>query len=217
MTDQSEDVSGEVVKARLSTSSREQRNLRIIAAADSGMTTREISAQENLGERAISQILEHERIRRETKVERSDLSLSAQHKFDAAIRQHQRKLDLEFQQRVLDEVRKRIDGMILPHWKQQIDQANQLYAKRKALMNKETFNTIRRALHPDSRQSISDDKLAAAFREFMTLEKYLLNEQDSPTSFKYPDGSGLPTDLAEWDKRRVRPMPRANRFAVKPR
>ena len=33
-------------------------------------------------------------------------------------------------------------------------------------MDKDTFNTIRRALHPDSRNSISDKKLAEAFHTF---------------------------------------------------
>ena len=43
-------------------------------------------------------------------------------------------------------------------------------------MDKDTFNTIRRALHPDSRNSISDKKLADASRAFMASEKYILNE-----------------------------------------
>ena len=38
-------------------------------------------------------------------------------------------------------------------------------------MDKDIFSTIRRALHPDSRNSISDKKLAEAFRAFMGLEK----------------------------------------------
>jgi hypothetical protein len=37
-------------------------------------------------------------------------------------------------------------------------------------MDKTLFNTIRRALHRDSRNSISDQKLDEAFRSFMGLE-----------------------------------------------
>jgi hypothetical protein len=48
-------------------------------------------------------------------------------------------------------------------------------------MDKATFHDIRRVLHPDSRQSISDKKLGEAFDTFMPLEKYVLNEKDSPT------------------------------------
>ena len=69
-------------------------------------------------------------------------------------------------------------------------------------MDKATFNAIRRALHPDSRQSISDKKLGEAFDTFMALEKYVLNEKDSP-DHAYPDGSETPRNLAEWDKRRA--------------
>ena len=65
-------------------------------------------------------------------------------------------------------------------------------------MDKDTFNTIRRALHPDSRNSISGKKLADAFRAFMALEN-----KASPTKFTYPDGSEIPSNLAEWDKRRA--------------
>jgi hypothetical protein len=56
-------------------------------------------------------------------------------------------------------------------------------------------NTIRRALHPDSRHSISDKKLGEAFDAFMALEKFLLAEKDSPTEF--PD---LPKTWADWER-----------------
>ncbi len=131
----------------------------------------------------------------EPKIATETLSLSAQQRLDAAVRQHKRSLDVEFEKRVLDEVKRRIDEIVLPHWKKQIKEAEQLYARRRGLMDKETFNTIRRALHPDSRNSISDRKLGEAFDAFMGLEKLLLNEKDSPTTI-----GGLPDSLAEWDK-----------------
>ena len=106
-------------------------------------------------------------------IDPATLSLSAQQKLDAAIRQHQRKLDLSFQQRVLDEVKKRIDEIVLPHWKKQIDQAQELYKHRRGAMDKATFNKIRRGLHPDSRNSISDKVLGEAFDTFMSSGKIL--------------------------------------------
>jgi heptose-I-phosphate ethanolaminephosphotransferase len=39
----------------------------------------------------------------------------------------------------------RMDEIVLPHWKQQIEQAQTLYNARHALMNKDKFNRIRRA------------------------------------------------------------------------
>ena len=80
-------------------------------------------------------------------------------------------------------------------------------------MSKDTFNTIRRALHPDSRNSISDKKLGEAFDTFMGLEKYLLNEKGGPTTF-----ADLPSTVAEWDKMRARkPAKPSGSSAVRPR
>jgi hypothetical protein len=62
-------------------------------------------------------------------------------------------------------------------------------------MSKETFNAIRRGLHPDSRRNISDEKLPEAFDAFMSLEKHLLDEQDSPTDF-----GPFPSTLAKWTR-----------------
>jgi len=128
--------------------------------------------------------------------ERADLSRSAQEKFDAAIRRHKAALDASFYGAVNARVKEFVDATILPDWRQKIEQAHKLYEKRRALMDKETFNTIRRALHPDSRQSISDAKLGHAFDAFMALEKYLLNEKDSPTAF----GDTLPRTWADWER-----------------
>ena len=102
---------------------------------------------------------------------------------EAFIRQYRRKLDAEFVRRVMDGIRQRMDEIVLPHWRKKIEDAQNLYAKRRGLMDKVTFNTIKRALHPDSRNSISDGKLGEAFDTFMGLEKYLLNEANSPTPF----------------------------------
>jgi ParB-like chromosome segregation protein Spo0J len=131
----------------------------------------------------------------EPPIDRSMLSPTAQQKFDAAVRQYQAKLDSSFERRVEEEIRKRIDQIILPHWKEKIEQSKKLFERRRGLMERETFNSIRRALHPDSRQSISDRKLSDAFDQFMTLEKYLLDEKNSPT-----DLSGLPDSWADWEE-----------------
>src|SRR5262249_22558774 len=76
-----------------------------------------------------------------------------------AVNHNPTKLGARLHATVMDEVRERIDEIVLPHWKEKIEKAQELYSRRRGLMNKETFNAIRRALHPDSRQSISDKKL----------------------------------------------------------
>jgi hypothetical protein len=155
--------------------------------------------------------------RRDPQIDRGELSQTAQQKFDAAIRQHQAKLDASFRIKIEDEIRRRIDEIVLPHWKQKIEQAQELFNRRRGLMDKDTFNTIRRALHPDSRNSISDRKLGEAFDQFMALEKYLLNEKDSPTEF--PD---LPKTWQDWERAKQRATAerkarRASQTGLRPR
>ena len=142
-----------------------------------------------------AELARKEAIEEKTALDTSHLSKSAQEKLDAAIRAYKRKVDSEIYQRVLDEAKKRIDEIILPSWKQKIDEAHKLYRHRRGAMDKETFNKIRRALHPDSRHSISDKVLAEAFDTFMSLEKFLLDEKDSPTHI-----GDLPRTWDEWEK-----------------
>ena len=164
---------------------------------DEGKSRKQVKEETGLGEHEVQLAVERERGRREAVpiITPEMLSMSAQEKLDIAIRQHQRRLDLQFRQRVLDEVKRRIDEIVLPYWKQQIDEAHELYKHRRGAMDKATFNTIRRALHPDSRKSISDEALARAFDTFMRLEKFLLDEKDSPTII-----GPVPSSLDEWDR-----------------
>jgi transposase len=165
---------------------------------DEGLSRKEVADEFGVGEHTIQLAATREQARREAKadpeIDPKTLSLTAQEKFDRAVRQREAKLDAAFRGKVEDEIRRRIDEIVLPHWKEKIAQAQKLYEKRRGLMTKETFNTIRRALHPDSRTSISDRKLAEAFDAFMALEKYLLDEKESPTEL--PD---LPRSWAEWE------------------
>jgi len=174
----------------------DEHETKIVALADGGMTHPEISAETGIHPRVVGRLLQDEQIRRDAQaiIDPSTLSMSAQQKLEAAVRQHKHKLDLEFEPRVLAGIKKRIDEIVLPHWKKQIDRASELYKRRRGLMDKNTFNIIRRALHPDSRNSISDQKLGEAFDTFMGLEKYLLDETQSPT--EWPP---LPNSWAEWE------------------
>jgi predicted transcriptional regulator len=170
----------------------------VIALRDKGVSISKVAEQTGVPERQVRHIVEEEAIRREAVAEAAidpaTLSLSAKEKFDMAIRKYKKQLDREFVQRVTEEVRKRIDEMVLPYWREQIAEAKTLYERRKGFMDKDTFKLIWSALHPDSRKSITDKKLAEAFDAFSRMEKFLLNEEDSPTSF-----GELPSSAAEWD------------------
>jgi len=186
---------------------------------DQGWTREKVVAQTGLGEHEVQLAIERERGRREPQISRDDLSMSAQQKFDSAIRQEKARLAVSFRQEVSNKVKEFVDATVLPQWRQQIDEAKQLFARRRALMDKDTFDTIRRALHPDSRHSISDQKLHEAFIAFMKLEKFLIDEKDSPTKFEPP----LPDSWQGWEAAKQKAMQErraryaAGRSAVKVR
>lgn len=177
---------------------------RVAAAAlvlDHGLSRVQVKEQTGLGEHEVQLAVEHERGRREVEPEvtRDMLTMSAQQKFDVALRRYKASIFAEFHRAVADAVADKVkdfvDSTIIPDWRKKIDQAHKLYNSRVALMKKEMFNKIRRALHPDSRNSISDRMLGEAFDGFMALEKFLLNEKDSPTLF----GETLPKGWDEWE------------------
>ena len=96
-----------------------------------------------------------------------------------------------------EEVRRRLE-ILLPDWKK-LTEAQPLCERRRAY--KATFNAIRRALHPDSRQSSSDKKLGG-IRRLHGVGKIRSHREGFPTNFTYPDGSEI-RNLTEWDKRRA--------------
>jgi hypothetical protein len=204
-SNKSDKVTSKPIRQRSAPKSSEKKDV-ILAVIATNPELSDKAVAEKVGggvtERTVRREVEYEAIRQQAKAEpqidRADLPLSAQEKFDAAVGRYQKMLDQKFERRVLDEIKKRIDEMILPHWKTLIEQSKKLYEHRRGAMDKQTFNKIRRALHPDSRNSISDSVLADAFDTFMQLEKFLLNEKESPTDF-----SGLPNSLDEWDKMRA--------------
>lgn len=112
----------------------------------------------------------------------ADLPPSAQQKLDAAVRQHKRKLDAEFESRVLVECNQRLDQLSLPAYVKEMAKLEHSITSRKGIMTKEIFMLILRCLHPDKSASI--DKHNKAFHEFNSLEKRLLNEKESPTVFR---------------------------------
>lgn len=111
-------------------------------------------------------------------------SPSERKRADAAIRQHKRKLDAEFESRVLEECNKRLNELSLPAYVEEMAKLEHSITSRKGLMDRKTFKLIWTCLPPDSRLSASDEKRNAAFDAFTQLEKRLLNEKDSPTVFR---------------------------------
>ena len=140
--------------------------------------------------------------RREPVITRDMLSVTAQGKFDRAISQYKAELAASFQQTVAARIKEMLEDTYMPRHRKEQAEAKAVMNRRHGIMTKAVFNAIRRGLHPDSRRSISDEMLGAAFDAFMALEKHLLKEEDSPTTFV-----DIPSSLAEWDKKRTTKRP----------
>ena len=104
------------------------------------------------------------------------LSKTAQDKLAAAIRQYRRKLDGEYEQRRIAEVRAHIERITpdLQAQKSKAIETERFYRewleKQKKKMSIEDFRLISSCLHPDSRASVSEEKLTRAFQLFEPLQ-----------------------------------------------
>lgn len=114
-------------------------------------------------------------------IDAKSLSMTAQEKLAAAMRQEANKLAQQFEQHVREAIRSRLEATILPHYKKTEAEYQRIIKARKGIMDRATFNLIRSCLHPDSRASVSDKKLYDAFHAFALLEKRLLDERASPS------------------------------------
>lgn len=175
-----------------------ERNEKIVALADKGLPTKEIAAEVGIVPRAVSQIIEHEQIRREAQaepiIERAALSMTAQQKLDAAIKQHKAKLDEQFHQRVHDRIQERIKEFWLPHYQKQLDDAQTVLKSRKGIMPRAMFRKILACLHPEYRDTVGKDMLTEVFNFFKDKELVLCSEKELPSSTHR-----LPSTPAEWD------------------
>jgi hypothetical protein len=115
------------------------------------------------------------------------LSLSAQQKLEAATRRIRRELELEFDKRLQQRLQEALDDTVLPAYNETYAIYRELSEARKGLMTKATYNKIASCLHPDSRNSVTDEKLVDAFQIWRGLEIRLLDETQCPTpTFKWP-------------------------------
>ena len=176
-----------------------EREEKIAMLKDAGLKTEEIAVKVGLGVRAVNQALEHIEIKREAEavpiITPDMLSKTAQEKNEAWRRQEKARLQSGFHAAVNARVQEFLEETILPKYRLEQERYRQLSAIRKGIMDKATFKLIWSALHPDSRKSISDKKLAEAFDAFSKVEKLLLDEKNSPTEFQ-----PLPKTMADWDR-----------------
>jgi ParB-like nuclease domain len=101
------------------------------------------------------------------------LSPTAQKKLECAMRAHQKKIDAEFEERVQEDWRKRMTDF-LPHYAEKIRDADAIRDAYRGVFSRAEFRLIQACLHPD--RSMSDEKLAEAFRTFTQRDSVLVTE-----------------------------------------
>jgi hypothetical protein len=107
------------------------------------------------------------------------LSSSATEKLEAAIRQHKKQLDLEFQGRVQAEVRRVLNEVVIPQYGEKLDKADTILKAQDRYYNKwfafsaGEYRQLLGALHPDA--NLSADKKSELFQLFKSKETVLVN------------------------------------------
>ena len=168
----------------------------VMAHYDAGDSNREIAEATGLNMCIVKDIVREERLRREPVVSRDDLSLTAQQKFDTAIKQEKARLAVSFATTVDKRVQEFLSGSIGPILEKEQKEAKWIMESRKGVMTRKQFNQIRACLHAD--RTPSDEEKHNAFVLFTSFEKFMLKEKECPTSF-----TRIPTNWDEWvDARR---------------
>jgi hypothetical protein len=108
------------------------------------------------------------------------LSSTAKEKLAAAVKQHKKKLDLEYDTKVRDGIRKHIEEYVLPNYGDKLKKADTIIAARDAAgryfpFTGKEYKQVLSALHPDSANSMSAEKRAEIFNLFKSKEAKLRN------------------------------------------
>jgi len=126
---------------------------------------------------------------------------SQKERLQGAINAHKKKLNLEFEGRVIKEIQRRINSIVLPSLLKREADASRIVKGRKGSVSKEEYRLILSCLHPDRVPEELKKKYEAAFHIFKGLEKLLLDEKELPTNVVK-----LPTTYADlMARRKVRP------------
>jgi ParB-like chromosome segregation protein Spo0J len=102
-------------------------------------------------------------------------------KAEAMRRQVRRELEVELEPRVQAEVQERLEVEI-KFMKRMQTESRRVLDSRKGIITRDDYDLIRSCLHPDSRESATNEKLAKAFRIFNEAEILFLNEKNHPTT-----------------------------------
>jgi hypothetical protein len=119
------------------------------------------------------------------------LSMTAQQKLDV----YKRKLDAEFEARTREECRRWLNEVSLPQYRKELIELERSITNRRGIMDGITYKKILTCLHVERLIQLLGIPLSKldtnlqrryneAFQLFTTLEKRVLDEKESPTTFR---------------------------------
>ncbi len=162
----------------------------VVDLSAQGLTYEGIAQTTGVGERQVRHIVEREHIEQAAKADATTINLETlpgtmKDKAEKMRSQIRRELEAEFDARVREAtqeaVAQRVEKIILEtEWTSA--NARRVLDARQGIFTRADYDTIRSCLHPDSRLSVSDEKLAQAFRLFNEAAIVLLDEKDFPTT-----------------------------------
>lgn len=159
-----------------------KRDFAALLVVDQGRTYEQAAAIAEVGSvQIVKTAVAHELGRRDAPPSTETLPQSSKARLEASLAYHKQRLDAQHKLEVEVAIAKRMDEWLLPLFRQLQDDAKRIVQGRKGCISGATFRKILACLHPDSRGSASDERLAEAFNEFKKLEKLLVDEKDSPT------------------------------------
>lgn len=154
------------------------------------ISRKDIAKEFGVGEHAVQLAHAEELGRREAQTDPEItpdmLSKSAQEKLARAMRQHQKNLDATFEKRVMEDIKRRVEKLVLPCFEEERKDHELQMQTRKGAFTQVEYNIILRCVHPD--QSPSGEQKTEAFRLLHERRSVLLSDKDDPK--KYPK---LPT------------------------
>lgn len=150
---------------------------------DQGKSYSEIEKQTGFSSTVLRSAVARLEGRREAIIDPATLSQTAQEKLASAIRQHKRMLDMEFEQRVLEECRKRLDELSLPeHHRRLADAEAVLKSRYRGILTRAEFFKLISCLHTDRARGATDAQLNEAAAILNRVKVVLLGENDMPTA-----------------------------------
>jgi hypothetical protein len=165
---------------------RHKKHAEVVELEKQGSSQQEIAEKTGVGKRQVRHIVEREHIEQEAKdeavvIDWETLPGPVAKKAETMRRQVRREFEAGFEPRVQAEVQERLEVEI-KFMKRMQTESRRVLESRKGIITRDDYDLIRSCLHPDSRESASDEKLAEAFRIFNEAEILFLNEKDCPTT-----------------------------------